>query len=183
MKQNKHKMQSSPKQRQLIAIACGQLGIDKAEKEALLMTRFGHASTTQITYAQAEELIDDLANRGFQLSPKKRPNLRRKNPLPGGQKRRSAKIVGLASPAEHSKIDVLAGLIKWHVEGGMKKWMLKRFQIDEVITADQALKVIEGLKGLFQNQMKKEHGKYWMLQDYNDSAINNFIAEHQPNNF
>ena len=56
---------STKKQRQLIGIGCAKIGIDKALKEEMLMARFGKASTTEISSAQAEAFLEELRGRGF----------------------------------------------------------------------------------------------------------------------
>lgn len=72
---------STKKQRQLIGIACGQLGIDKPLKEDMLRERFGVASTTAISYQQADAFLIELRGRGF--APKRfarRPKIKKAVP-------------------------------------------------------------------------------------------------------
>lgn len=177
----KHEYQSSGKQRQLIAMACGQLGIGKVDKQLMLMQRYGQASTTGLNYAQAEELLDELVRKGFAIRSNKRPYVRRQRPVPEAHEKQPGKMVALASPAELSKIDALAGLISWRVEDGMVRWMKKRFKIDRVRTAREAFVVIEGLKAMFENQMKKRFGEDWWMEPYDDLEICFYISEHFPN--
>ncbi len=173
---NKKKQASSIKQKQIIAMACGHFGFSKEDKKTMLMDRYDENSTTGLNYAQAEEVIDDFVSKGFVIQSTKRKYMRRKTVA--GKK--PGKLVALASPAELSKIDAVAGLISWRVENGLQKWMKKRFKIDQVRTAWEALKVIEGLKGMFKNQMKKKHGPDWYQEPYEDVEICYFIAEHFP---
>ncbi|WP_321495611.1 regulatory protein GemA [uncultured Desulfobacter sp.] len=178
---NKSDYQSSKKQRQLIAIACGQIGIGKADKQVMLMSRYDVSSTTELSYAQAEELLDELVQKGFAIVSSKRPYVRRQKPVRSAHEKQPGKMVALASPAELSKIDALAGLIAWRVENGMSRWMKKRFKIDRVRTSRDAFVVIEGLKAMFENQMKKRFGKEWWMQPYDDLEVCFYIAEHFPN--
>lgn len=178
---NKSEFPSSKKQRQLIAIACGQLGIGKVDKQVMLKNRFGVNSTTALTYLSAEVLIDELVKKGFAIVSNKRPYTRRQKPVRAAHEKKPGKMVALASQAELSKIDALAGLIIWRVENGMVKWMKKRFKISRVRTARQAFVVIEGLKAMFENQMIKRHGRDWWMQDHEDIDVCFYIAEHFPN--
>jgi phage gp16-like protein len=72
---------STKKQRQLIGIACGRLGIDKATKEDMLTARYGKSSTCDISRMQAEEFLRELGERGFKVKrfPRK-PNIRKSGP-------------------------------------------------------------------------------------------------------
>jgi len=173
---DKKTQDSSIKQRQIIAMACGHFDFSKEDKKAMLMDRYKEESTTGLNYAQAEEVIDDFVSKGFVIRSTKRKYMRRTTVT--GKK--SGQLVALASPAELSKIDAVAGLISWRVENGLQKWMKKRFKITQVKTAWEAFRVIEGLKGMFKNQMKKEHGPDWYQEPYEDVEICYFIAEHFP---
>lgn len=177
---NKSDRESSKKQRQLIAMACTHFAMARDDKKAMLLERYGKESTTDLTYAQAEELIDDFVDRGYVIKSKKRRYLKRRRPFPGGQKRKTGNMVALASQAELAKIDALAGLITWRVENGMERWMEKRFRITRVKTAGDALKVIEGLKGMFENQMKKQFGPDWWQEPHEDIEICWYIVEYFP---
>lgn len=178
---NKGNRESSKKQRQLIAMACGHFGLGKADKQVMLLQRYNVSSTTELTFAQAEELIDDYVRKGFVIESKKRHHSRRRQPVAGAHGKKSGKVTALASNAELSKIDALAGLVEWKVENGMVRWMKKRFKIDQVRTARQAFMVIEGLKGMFENQMKKRHGPEWWKEPYEDIGVCFYIAEYFPN--
>ncbi len=178
MDKNNH--ESSKKQRQLIAMACGHLGIGKTDKQVMLMTRYGVGSTTELTFAQAEELLDDYVRKGFVIKSEKRPYLRRQRPVAGAHLKKPGKVTAMASQAELEKIDALAGLIAWRVADGMEKWMQKRFKISKVKTSHDAFVVIEGLKGMFENQMKKKHGPDWWMAPHEDVEVRFYIAEHFP---
>ncbi len=177
---DKRRKPSSKKQRQLIAIACSKLGIDKHDKQGLLLERFNKASTVELTYAEAEELIDDMVQKGFFIPSKKRPFYRRRKPVDVSKDKKSGcKFIILASPAERAKISALADLVEWKIEGGLERWMSMRFGFNKAKTADEAFKVIEGLKGLIKNQLQKRYGKQWRLHDFSDNpGITAFIKAH-----
>ena len=178
---DKNNRASSKKQRQLIAMACGHFGVGKIDKQVMLMTRYSVESTTELTFAQAEEIIDDYVRKGFVVKSEKRPYFRRQRPVAGAHRKEPGKVTALASPAELAKIDALAGLIIWRVENGMAKWMKKRFKISKVKTSHDAFVVIEGLKGMFENQMKKKYGDSWWKAVHEDIEVCYYIAEHFPN--
>ncbi len=172
---------SSKTQRQLIGMGCSHFGMSKDDKRSMLLERYGKESTVDLDFAQAEEVLDDLVAKGFVIKSSKRRYLsRRRRPFPGGQKRKSGNMVALASQAELAKIDALSGLVTWKVENGQQRWMKKRFKMDQVKTAGDALKVIEGLKGMFENQMKKKFGKDWWQEPYEDIEVCWYISEYFP---
>lgn len=173
---NKRNRESSIKQRQIIGMACVHFAMNKDDKKAMLMDRFKEESTTDLSYAQAEDVIDDFVSKGFVIRSTKRKYMKRKS-FTG---KKSGKLVALASPAELSKIDAVAGLISWRVENGLQKWMKKRFKIDQVKTSHNAFVVIEGLKGMFENQMKKKHGPDWWQEPYEDIEVCYYIVQHFP---
>lgn len=173
---NKKTQDSSIKQRQIIGMACSHFTFSKEDKKAMLLDRYQKESTTELNYAQAEEVIDDFVSKGFVIRSTKRKYMRRK-PFTG---KKPEKLVALASPAELSKIDAVAGLISWRVENGLQKWMKNRFKIEQVKTSHDAFVVIEGLKGMFENQMKKKHGPDWWQEPYEDIEVCYYISQHFP---
>lgn len=174
---NKAKSNSSKRQRQLIAIACSQLALGKEDKIAMLHDRYGKSSTTELTFAQAEEMIDDFVAMGFVIKSSKRRHMSRRQKPAGRIHGKDGKMVVMASPAELAKVDALSGLISWRVENGQERWMKKRFGISRVKTASDAFVVIEGLKKMFENQMKKRHGEEWYALDFEDIEICYYIAD------
>lgn len=170
--------ESSKTQRQLIGIACTHLGISKGDKKAMLQERYGKKSATDLSFADAEDLIDDFVARGFVIKSNKRRYLSRGKSIPG--RKRKGSVVAMATQAELAKIDALANLIEWRVENGMARWIKKRFRIRQVKTSYEAFKVIEGLKGMFENQMKKRFGNEWWQLPHDDIEVCWFIAEYYP---
>ncbi|WP_051283882.1 phage protein GemA/Gp16 family protein [Desulforegula conservatrix] len=171
---------SSTKQRQLIALARNQIGIDETDYRSMLQNRYQKKSSTELTFSEADELLDEFVKKGFVIKTDKRRYLKRpagkiKMPRKPGQN-----VVVLASPAELEKFNALAGLVKWRVENGCEKWMKKFLGIETVKTCEDVYRAIEGLKKLISNGMKKEHGKDWWLMDFVDTAMCEFISEHLP---
>ncbi len=163
---------STKKQRQLIGIACNQLGIDKQIKEDMLLERFGKSSTTDISKLQADEFLKELKGKGFRVL-RRRP-ARQPIPHAGG------KTISMVSKYELEKIAAVAGLIQWRVENGLSLWMKKRLGIEKIRTAKDAYRAIEGLKKMFENGMKKQHGPDWWVRLYDDPGIETYIQEHCP---
>lgn len=164
---------STKKQRQLIGIGCGQLGIDKVTKAEMLLARYGKEHTTEIGKADADDFLKELAARGFKIVIRK-PARRQRVSRGGG------KTVSMVSPREIEKMTAVAGLIKWRVENGLDLWMKKRFGIDRVRTGDDAYRVIEGLKKMFENRMKKDCGPDWWMQIHEAPGVMTYIWEHCP---
>lgn len=163
----------SKKQIQIIKIAVSRLGIDEADYRDILRERYGVDSSTKLTARQAGSFIDHLQEAGFSLTPKKKASKR-----PALPRRAQGNVIGLVSKEELEKIDALRGLIRWRVADGFHGWMKKFFRIDSVRTSAQAEKVIEGLKKMFENQMKADYGDDWFYNDYENEAIQDYMITH-----
>lgn len=176
---------STKKQRQIIAIGCSRLGIDAETRHEMLMERFGVNSSTKLSKPQAKLFLMELVQKGFRTtgdSPRptfaRRGNAKRlKNPASRPQ---TGNIVRLATREQHEKIAALAGLINWQYADGLERWMQKRLGIEKVRTAWDAWLVIEGLKKMFENHMKKKYGPSWKGLEYSDPAVEMYIREHGP---
>jgi hypothetical protein len=168
---------STKKQRQLIAIGCGNLGIDADTRHEMLAARFGVASSTQLTRQQAAAFLDELKTRGFSIRPRVKPGRQVSRAAVG---RGGGNTVAMVSRMELGKIAAVAALIRWKYENGLTLWMKKRLGIDRIRTAGDAYKVIEGLKKMFENGMKKSHGENWWTQVFDDPGIETYIREHCP---
>lgn len=83
----KHKP-STGKQRQLIAIGCDKLGIDRRE---VLRERYGEPSSTYLSYAQAEEMVAYLRAQGGLWARRSYPGRPKNMDRAKGQKRRFGK--------------------------------------------------------------------------------------------
>lgn len=171
---------SSTKQRQLIAMARQQIGIDDADYRSMIKERYQKNSSTELSFSQADELLNEFVKKGFVIKTNKRRYLKRPAGRIKAPRKPGQNLVVLASPAELEKFNALAGLVKWRVENGCEKWMKKFLGIETVKTCEDVYRAIEGLKKLISNGMKKEHGKDWWLMDFEDTALCQFIYEHLP---
>ncbi len=176
------KQPSTPKQRQLIKIMQRQIGIDDDAYRDLLEDRFKVRSSTKLSYLQAGIMIEDLKKKGpgVYKPGKRKSNRMKRHGAFQAAKASGKKIINLASIREIDKINKLADLIEWRVEGGLYGWMRKRFKINKVRTAQDAYLVIEGLKKLFENQMKKKHGSDWKNLNHEDPEVRKYLFEHRP---
>lgn len=171
---------STKKQRQLIAIGCSRLGIDADLRHQMLLERFGQDSSTKITSAQAALFIKELGRKGFCITT---TAPRMKKAATGARRSGGGNVVRMVTQAELDKIAAVAGLIKWRVKDGLAMWMKKRMGIERVRTAHDAWLAIEGLKKMFENYMKKQHGPDWWLGTYDDPGITAYILEHCPEEY
>jgi len=174
-----------PKQIRIIKMAQRQLGLDDSAYRDLLEKMFGETSCKALSADQANELIDELQKKGFALVTDKKPREwpsqgGARGQRPAGTPRGGAKVVGLATAAELSKIDALAGLIAWQYEDGLQRWLKARFGLDRVRTSGEAYRVIEGLKKMFENAMLKAHGEDWWMIRFENEAVEDYIGRHAP---
>lgn len=176
------------KQIQIIKIAQKELGIDDDTYREMLHSQFKVKSCTRLNYFQADGMIALLKEKGFKIKPAKKSAGRKacgrlKDRDTGkrnaSRPRRKGNMVRLASQAELQKIEVLSWLVHWRVKDGFTRWMSKRFSIERVRTAQEAYRIIEGLKKMFENQMRTEHGDNWPDLMFDDPAIMRYINEHK----
>lgn len=165
---------ASNAQKAAIKIAVKQLGIDDADYRDLLWSKFKVKSSVELTAYQAKQLIQHFKSVGFKL-------VRKPNPQPKitKQEAKAQGAVFMISPRQVDKINVLCSLIKWRREDGYKLWVKKFFKLDVVASEWDAQRVIEGLKKMFENQMKAAHGQDWMFNIYADARINDYIEEYK----
>jgi hypothetical protein len=171
---------SDKKQRQLIGIGCAQLGIDKSTKEDMLLERYGKRHTTEISKLQAALFLKELAQKGFVIRSKSffSPWKRKERSSRKTGVLRTGNVTRLATREQFEKIAAVAGLIEWQYADGLDRWMQQRLKIDKIRTAADAFIVIEGLKKMFENHMKKTVGPLWRERIYDDPGIEMYIREH-----
>jgi hypothetical protein len=144
-------------QTKLIHIAKSQLKLTDAQYRSLLRLRCnGKESSKELTYEEADRLIDHFKRLGFKVRPKRstcsymcEPRKRRE-PLP-------ANVIVLVSPGQIAKIERLKESIHWGARNGFDLWLKKYFNIDGIKGikySTEAHGVIEGLKGLWKSQNK-----------------------------
>jgi len=179
-------MQITKGQIQVIKIFQSKFGMNDEDYRDMLEKRFRVRSCTALSNLQAGSLIDEFkrkagqntgavpyrANRGNRAE---RRGTYKKVDVPYSADEK--KVVRLVSRASIDKINKLADLIEWRIENGLQAWTKKRFDIDKVRTAGEAYRVIEGLKKMFENQMKKQFGADWHHGFYGPDVMR-YIEEH-----
>jgi len=177
-----------------IKMACRQLGISRELEHDMIAERYnGKSSCTDLTFRQAGHFIQELESKGFVLVQKGKPKKQqlprpRRAPVDHGLNtarpvaRSGSKVVCLVRPEEIDKINKIAALITWRVEGGLQLFLEKRMKIKDgqVKTSAQAYLAIEGLKKMFENGMKKAHGRNWWIMQHDHPGIMEYIAIHLP---
>ncbi len=173
------------KQRTVIKMAVGKLGISDDDYRDGLQERFGVRSCTKLTFNQATVYIKELEDKGFAIIPGKgKPKPEKTAPKKGARppiSRTDSKIVGLATRGELEKVDQVAQLIVWREENGLQLFLEKRMKIKggRIRTSQEAYLAIEGLKKMFENGMKKAHGPGWWTGSYSE-PVNGYIEIHKP---
>lgn len=165
------------------------------EYRELLWERFRVTSCTQLSAMQAGKLIDLFVRwqwgnkgsgfRGSTLNGEPETHKRANRPIPPSRDRQgqrvnvsTGRVIRLASGAQRNKIAVLADMIEWRVKDGLTKWIAKRFSIARVRTAQEAYRVIEGLKNMIDNAMAAQYGPEWAKLAFEDAAVRRYIQEH-----
>ena len=184
-----------PVQISLIKMAKAQLGIDDDDYYDKLMDDYGVKSCTHLDFYQASRLIKEYQDKGFVIISKKggdrgpetsnrikRPKTRVPSPESRIPVSRGSNVVAIATADEIDKVNKVAALIPWRETNGLELFLIKRMGIKsgKVRTSEEAYLAIEGLKKMFENGMKKAHGKDWWTRVYTTPAINRYIEEHCP---
>jgi len=178
------------KQISIIKMAQNQLCIDDAAYRALLANECnGASSCTQISYLQANRLIDIFQEMGFKFIPKKQGwqsvGSRRGSAPSKRPKNAGANVVRIASQSELAKLEAVAALISWRAENGLQLFLAKRLQIKDgrVRTAQEAYLAIEALKKMFENGIAKQHGPDWWSMPFEDARVMEYIRIHKPEKY
>lgn len=169
----------TPGQRSTIMLICNQYDISKVERAAMLQDRFKKSSTADLTATEAGSFIKEFEEKGFVIIQKQNTAPRRPRPeIP----RNKGKVVALANQNERDKINAVSELIQWREVNGLALFLEKRMGIKEgtVRTSEEAYLAIEGLKKMFENGMKKQHGPAWWRMAFTDPRIVEYIRQHCP---
>ena len=152
-----------PIQVQLIHIAKAQLGLSQEEYEAAItgQTKGRKSSSKDLTYFEADGLINYFKTLGFKIQSnyiKTSGAARRSRWAYANAARRARKdagnVVMIPSRDQLAMIAVLVKKVPWRVEDGYERWRTKHMNIRRIATAEQAEKVIEGLKGLLKHSQQ-----------------------------
>lgn len=99
----------------------------------------GVTSSKDLTRAEATRLINELDAKA-QARPEKVTS--------------QGNVIALATIPQKALIGHLVDEVDWYTHGGFTGWLRTQMRIEEVITKEDASRVIEGLKGL------KRHGHH-----------------------
>lgn len=150
------------KQKQLIHIAKTQLGLDEEHYRAIIAgrTKGKKTSSADLTYFEADAVINFFVSLGFKIKSNyirtsgaaRRQHWQHANARRSTGQQRPHNLVVLPSSDQIKMINALAGQVAWREKGGFHLWMKKYFKIDMVKTDSEASAIIEGLKGMLNNQ-------------------------------
>lgn len=119
-------------------------GIDDATYREMLQSGWGARSCKHLSIAEANSLLNHL--NGRQNRRRRRQPIRRPARPAAVQSR--AGVVRLPSPAQQQLIVALVSEVQWRSAGGYAAWLKRSLGLDRVRTAEDAQRVINGLKGL-----------------------------------
>ena len=174
---------ATPAQVQLIKMGQRALGIDDETYRDTLFVRYQVGSSKDLIQEQVADLLDDYKDRGFvPLQSDSRSRKRQKQGYPSRPRQNGGKFIAMATRDEIDKINQIAVLIAWRAENGLALFLDKRMGIKDgkVRTSADAYHAIEGLKKMFENSMKKQHGPHWWLVKFENPRIKEYIALHKP---
>lgn len=143
--------------------------------QLMLKDSYGRHSSTQLSIPQLIDLLNFLNGRTrhpMALARKPKTGIRK-----GG-------AIGIITEAQKAKIKVLRNMIRWEKTDGFDRWLEVRMGIagglSGVTKDSQANQVIEGLKNMFENQMKEAHGPGWMDKPGHSLMVRRYIGIHYP---
>ena len=168
---------------QLIKMGQRALGIDDETYRDTLFVRYGVSSSKDLIQEQVADLLDDYKDRGFvPLQSDSRSRKRQKQGYPSRPRQPGGKVIAMATRDEIDKINKISALIVWRAENGLALFLDKRMGIKDgkVRTSADAYRAIEGLKKMFENQMKADHGAHWWLLHFTAPTIMEYISLHKP---
>ncbi len=142
------------KQKTLIHLARAQLAIAEEAYRAMLGARYHVGSSKDLSYRQADDLINYFVSLGFKIRTNLKPMCSymceprpRGIPLPPN-------VLVMVSPQQMRKIEHLVEDIHWRSVDGFSRWLKKYHGIDKIKYSLEASRVMEGLKGMWKSQNK-----------------------------
>ena len=127
-----------------IHVTLSRAGIDDETYRGILNEGYGVDTCKALTRRQASELLRQLGV-ALRNPPGKRPKSPR---TPTSRAKLPPGVTRLSSPAQRQLIHELASEIPWREPDGYARWLKQNQGIRRVATAQQAARVIEGLKAL-----------------------------------
>lgn len=129
-----------------IHVAKSRAGIDDDLYREMLMNGWGVASSKGLTRAQANELLTRMGRPLRNPPGSRKPRL---SVVPDAKPEpvcTCGNVAALPTPAQRRFIAELVGEIDW--QASYESWLRTNMGIDRVKTREQAVRVIEGLKGI-----------------------------------
>ena len=128
-----------------IHVALSHHGIPDREYRERLHTDYEAKSCKDLTRRQASELLRRLG-----LPLKRPPGVQapREPRTPRPRAKTSPGVVRLPSPLQRKLIEQLAAEIEWRAPDGYTLWLRRNMGLNRLSTAEQASRVIEGLKAI-----------------------------------
>lgn len=166
-------MKTDRKKLLIRAIHCSRLWTafyrdHREDYEEKLDKFYGVRSSTDMTVPQLSDFLD------YMNEKKKFPSMMKAKP---GS--RSAGPDAIRSSKQMYFINKLRSMIHWDFDDGFGRWCLKRFGWDSPKTDKQCFVCIEGLKGLFENQMDEFYGPDWWEMEHADPEIMRYISRYR----
>lgn len=139
------------KQIKIIHIAKSKLNLSDDQYRDILQGHYGKASSKNLTFKEAHDLIEYFKSLGFRIEGKSRKCGLMCRPRP----KRSGlpnNVQFMVSPGQTAMIEALKKEVTWKYHDGYERWLSKYVGTDIVRTSMQASRTIEGLKGLLRSQ-------------------------------
>ena len=143
----------TPAQVRAIHVALHALGIDDAAYRERLQHGWGVRSCKELTRRQASGLLASLGVR-----PAQRGAPDRSAASSPSRPAREPGVTRLPSPAQRRLIAELSREVDWREPDGYPLWLAGNMGLVRVATADQAGRVIEGLKAIRRRQQRSADG-------------------------
>jgi len=167
---------ATPAQIKLIKTAQRELDLDDCAYRSMMHALIRKTSSKALTTKEASVLISEMKKKGLKIKRKPADNVQPATcNLPEN-------TIRLASKSQWHKIYRMQRMIAWSHENpgtGMQLFFQKRLGMKRIKTMSEAFKAIEGLKGIFESQMRAAFGDDWATLPHTDPDIIKYIEEHK----